>query len=79
MRLQMKRGINNCIVMNDSYSNDIHSLKTALNFVKQQSHNNKKTIILSDMPGEISGKAWGADGVAKEFEIVEADFNFWQF
>ena len=48
MRLQLKHGINNCIVVNDSYSTDITSLKIALDFLKQQSAGLKPVVILSD-------------------------------
>ncbi|HEX3024110.1 MAG TPA: alanine racemase, partial [Chitinophagaceae bacterium] len=49
MRLQLKKGINNCSVLNDSYSNDISSLNIALDYLKQQSGNNATTVILSDI------------------------------
>jgi alanine racemase len=48
MRLEMKKGINNCIIINDSYSADINSLNIALNFLQQQSGALRKTVILSD-------------------------------
>ncbi len=48
MRLELKKGINNCTVINDSYSADISSLEIALNFLTQQSGNTKRTVILSD-------------------------------
>lgn len=50
MRLEMKRGLNNCTVINDSYSLDFHSLSLALNFLKQQSGNRPKVVVLSDFP-----------------------------
>ncbi|MDQ6904221.1 MAG: bifunctional UDP-N-acetylmuramoyl-tripeptide:D-alanyl-D-alanine ligase/alanine racemase, partial [Bacteroidota bacterium] len=49
MRLELKQGINHCTIINDSYSNDIHSLAIALNFLEQQKQNKKHTIILSDI------------------------------
>ncbi len=49
MRLEMKQGINNCTLINDSYSNDIHSLSIALDFLKQQKHHAHKVVILSDI------------------------------
>ncbi len=49
MRMQLKKGINNSYVLNDSYSNDLSSLSIALDYLKQQSGNNKKTVILSDI------------------------------
>ncbi|HKZ65967.1 MAG TPA: UDP-N-acetylmuramoyl-tripeptide--D-alanyl-D-alanine ligase, partial [Chitinophagaceae bacterium] len=49
MRLELKKGINHCLIINDSYSADITSLEIALNFLDQQSGDYKKTVILSDM------------------------------
>lgn len=49
MRLELKQGINNCTVINDSYSNDLHSLEIALNFLEQQKQHKKNTVILSDI------------------------------
>jgi Alr-MurF fusion protein len=49
MRLEMKKGINHCSVINDSYSADLSSLEIALNFLDQQSAGTKKTVILSDL------------------------------
>jgi len=48
MRLELKKGINNCSIINDSYSADISSLEIALNFLDQQSAGENKTVILSD-------------------------------
>jgi alanine racemase len=49
LRLQAKKGINNCLVIDDSYSVDYPSLKIALDFFEQQKLHDKKTIILSDI------------------------------
>ena len=49
MRLELKEGINNCTIINDSYNSDISSLIIALDFLKQQRQHNKKTLILSDI------------------------------
>ncbi len=49
MRLEMKEGINNCIIINDSYNSDIGSLTIALDFINQQKQFNKRTVILSDI------------------------------
>jgi alanine racemase len=49
MRLELKEGINNCAVINDSYSADINSLYIALDFLAQQQQHPKHTIILSDI------------------------------
>ena len=48
MRLELKKGINNCTIINDSYSADLSSLEIALNFLDQQSAAAKKTVIISD-------------------------------
>jgi len=49
MRLELKSGINNCSVINDSYSAEINSLKIALDFMLQQQQHHKRTVILSDI------------------------------
>lgn len=49
MRLELKHGINNCSIINDSYSADITSLKIALDFLQQQKQHQKQTVILSDI------------------------------
>jgi Alr-MurF fusion protein len=49
IRLQAKKGIHNCLLIDDSYSSDYQSLKIALDFLEQQKLHAKKTIILSDI------------------------------
>ncbi|RYE27494.1 MAG: bifunctional UDP-N-acetylmuramoyl-tripeptide:D-alanyl-D-alanine ligase/alanine racemase, partial [Sphingobacteriaceae bacterium] len=49
MRLELKNGINNCSVIDDSYNSDINSLEIALNFLNLQKQHPKKTLILSDI------------------------------
>jgi alanine racemase len=49
MRLELKQGINNCSIINDSYSADLNSLTIALDFLQQQRQHNKRTVILSDI------------------------------
>lgn len=49
MRLELKEGINNCSVINDSYSADINSLSIALDFLSQQQQHPNRTVILSDV------------------------------
>jgi alanine racemase len=48
MRLELKKGINHCTIINDSYSADLNSLHIALDFLNQMSGATKKTVILSD-------------------------------
>jgi alanine racemase len=49
MRLKVKNGINNCTIIDDSYSSDFQSLKIALDFLENQKQHKKKTVILSDI------------------------------
>ena len=49
MRLELKAGINNCMVINDAYNADLQSLAIALNFLAQQQQLPQKTLILSDI------------------------------
>lgn len=51
MRLELKYGINNCTIIDDSYSADFHSLQVALDFFKQQETHKKKTLIISEFEG----------------------------
>lgn len=49
MRLEMKEGINQCSIINDSYSSDLYSLGIALDFLNQQKQHKTHTLILSDI------------------------------
>lgn len=49
MRLELKAGINDNQIIDDSYNNDLGGLQTALNFLKLQSARKDKVIILSDL------------------------------
>lgn len=49
MRMQLKEGFNNCVIINDSYNADVNALQVALDFMEQQSAGYGKTVILSDM------------------------------
>ncbi len=46
MRLQLKEGVNNCLLINDTYNSDIHSLRIALDFLSQMQNNKKKKIVI---------------------------------
>jgi len=50
MRLEMRSGVNRCSLINDSYSNDVRSLRLALSFMQQQRPFQLQTVILSDIP-----------------------------
>lgn len=49
MRLEVKEGINNCTIINDSYNSDIESLHIALDFLSYQNQHPQKLLILSDI------------------------------
>jgi alanine racemase len=51
MRLEVKEGINNCLLIDDTYSLDLNSLEIALEFLNQQGRKKglSKTLILSDV------------------------------
>jgi len=49
MRLQLINGIENCSIIDDSYSADISSLAIALDFLNLQNQHPKKTLVLSDI------------------------------
>lgn len=68
MRLELKQGINNCSIINDSYSADINSLTIALDFLQQQKQHARRTLILSDIlqSGKSSGDLYA--GVAAILE-----------
>lgn len=49
MRMELRGGINNCSIINDSYNSDLNALSIALDFLLQQQQHSKKTVILSDI------------------------------
>lgn len=54
MRLEMRQGINDSTIINDSYNSDLTSLQIALNFLEQQKQHAHHTVIMSDIlqPGK---------------------------
>ncbi|MGI8950364.1 MAG: bifunctional UDP-N-acetylmuramoyl-tripeptide:D-alanyl-D-alanine ligase/alanine racemase [Chitinophagaceae bacterium] len=50
MRMQLIQAVNDCSLINDSYSFDINSFNIALDFLLQQQQHSKKTVIISDLP-----------------------------
>ncbi|MBX2944426.1 MAG: bifunctional UDP-N-acetylmuramoyl-tripeptide:D-alanyl-D-alanine ligase/alanine racemase [Cyclobacteriaceae bacterium] len=49
MRLELKPGINQCQVIDDSYNNDLAGLQMSLDFLKNQNQKNGRVVILSDI------------------------------
>ena len=57
MRLEIKQGINRCVIIDDSYNNDLAGLHISLDFLKSQ-QKAKKSLILSDvLQSGLSAKA----------------------
>lgn len=49
MRLELKEGINQCQIIDDSYNNDLMGLRISLDFLLNQKQKSKKRLILSDI------------------------------
>lgn len=49
MRLELRHGINDSTLINDTYNSDLTSLYIALDYLEQQKQHNHRTVILSDM------------------------------
>lgn len=49
MRLELKEGINQCQVIDDTYNNDLAGLQVSLDFLSHQHVKQKKRLILSDI------------------------------
>lgn len=59
MRLEVKEGVRNCLIINDSYNSDLNSLGIALDFQNQQAtaKSLSRTVIISDiMQSGLSGE-----------------------
>lgn len=49
MRLELKKAINGCHIVDDSYNFDLQGLEVAMDFAKDQNPNQTKTLIVSDI------------------------------
>lgn len=49
MRLELKQGINDCYLIDDTYNNDLGGLTMALNFMSQHHTKRNKVLIVSDL------------------------------
>lgn len=49
MRLELRQGENNSVIINDAYNSDLTSLNIALDMLEQQKQQSATTVILSDM------------------------------
>lgn len=54
MRLEIRQGINDSTIINDTYNSDLTSLQLALNYLAQQKQHASHTVIMSDIlqPGK---------------------------
>ncbi|MBM3431389.1 MAG: alanine racemase [Bacteroidetes bacterium] len=60
MRLEIKQGIQQCLILNDAYSMDLDSLSIALDHLRQLGGNRSRTALLSDLP----------EGKEKDYEAL---------
>ncbi|MFN0036464.1 MAG: bifunctional UDP-N-acetylmuramoyl-tripeptide:D-alanyl-D-alanine ligase/alanine racemase [Saprospiraceae bacterium] len=72
MRLEVKAAIHGCTLINDAYSNDLASLRLALQFARQQAGKEKLTLILSDIlqSGQPSDVLWAEVAAAARTQTV---------
>lgn len=49
MRLELKEGVNHCLVIDDTYNNDLGGLQISLDFLKHQHQKKRRILILSDI------------------------------
>lgn len=77
MRLEMKAAVHGSTLINDAYSNDLASLRLALQFARQKAGKGKLTLILSDiLQSGLSSKArWTAVKTAMEEQKVGRFFG----
>lgn len=55
-RLEVVEGVNGCLVVNDAYTSDFHSLEPALDFMQRRATDTRtSTVILSDLMHETLG------------------------
>jgi len=73
MRLEVKRGVANNILINDTYNNDLAALKIAIDYAKEQQGDRKLCVIVSDI--EESGMADEKRQIAINQLLISADIN----
>lgn len=49
MRMELKRGVNDSTIINDTYNSDLTSLLISLEYLDQQQQHKQRTVIMSDM------------------------------
>lgn len=48
MRMEVKEGVNQSVILNDTYSLDVNSLRIALDFLNHQAQEKQRTLFISD-------------------------------
>ncbi|MFD2935211.1 bifunctional UDP-N-acetylmuramoyl-tripeptide:D-alanyl-D-alanine ligase/alanine racemase [Spirosoma flavum] len=73
MRLEQKEGINNCVLIDDSYNNDVVGLQLALRFLNQQRTRSRRMVVLSDVlqSGQPEDELYGQVGALMRANEVE--------
>jgi alanine racemase len=82
MRMQVRQGINHCVVIDDSYNNDLAGLRLGLDFLDGQLHT-KKSLILSELlqtglsPDRVAGTVaeWARQHKLLRIELVGATWK----
>ena len=73
MRLEMKQGINSCLIINDTYNSDINSLQIAIDLMNNQHQFKKRTVILSDILQSRSSESVLYKDIATLLELNSID------
>ncbi len=71
MRLEVKDGINQCILIDDTYNNDLAGVTSAIEFLGNHNFGKKKTLIISDLLS--SGIRENYDELSKLIENSQID------
>ena len=72
MRMQLKEGINNTILVDDTYNNDLAGVKSLIEYTKNLNQRSKKTLLLSDIVNS-SNELHETESLIEL--INESDFN----
>ncbi len=49
MRMEIKKGMRDTLLINDYYNSDLQSLSVALDYLRQQDYHGRRTVVLSDI------------------------------
>lgn len=75
MRLTIKPGANNCLIIDDTYNNDLEGLNVALDFLQLQRPKKRKILILSDFL-QVGGGKELYDKVAELIQRYKIDILY---